>query len=536
MRLSLQKLSSIQKAVVLLLALILVLQVAVLGYFNLFHMKDHMGFDSSWNYLKSTLIWNEKTISGEGLWIETSNAQLDTPTLPAALLYGITGNIFLSYGITNLILLALLLWVLWSLLTRLNLSLCATFVGLNLLVCPYLTADFAVINDLSYISNMLTGASYYSIRALLALLVFNEIICFHRENRFRPLCIVSLLLCCLCGLSSGAFMLIVLLVPCLMYELLLAFLKADWKQLIKKESLFLYACSAILVVGRWLGKHALGIITDDTTRTWTSLEKLWTNIGAVFQGFLKLIGALPATDANVPIISPRGFPVIFFLFLALVFVLGIGLAVKKIRKDLFAEDEIPLFLLTVLLTTIVIFSLFNVQYGSSIFEERYLIIAFLALIVLVAELIDRLKPGTPFAILVMAGLILSLAVVNVKSDQTYLKNTNDSWQMEDIVETAKENNAQLAYCWGQDVWTLGLALRVYDMDRVYKDVYADGAFHHWGDYLLMEHNSDYSGPTLLIVSEPQIDDIPEEIFSQYDLVQVLDNVHIFACDHNPHGL
>lgn len=535
MKLNLPKSSGALKAAALLLALILVLQVAILGYFNLFHLKDHMGFDSSWNYLKTTLIWNEKTISGTGLWIDTSNAQLDCPAFPAVLLYGLTGNVFLASGITNMIILVLLLWALWALLTRLNLSLCAKLVALNLLVCPYLTEGFYPINDLSYMGNMLVGASYYSIRALLALLILTELIRFHQEDRFRPLCVVSLLLCGLCGLSSGVFMFIVLLAPCLLYELLLSFLKSDWKQLVKKESLFLYACCAALLFGRFLARHVFGIVANDISRTWTTIERLWTNIGAVFQGFLKLTGTLPL-NSEITILTPQGLYMVVPLFLTLVFILGVGFAIKKTRKDLHSENGVPLLLLTILLATVIIFSLFNVQYGMAIFEERYLIIAFLVLIILVACLVDRLKPKSPFAFFILAGLILSLAVADVHSDKLYQDNTNESWQMDEIVETAKENNAQLAYCWGQDVWTLGLALRVYDMDRVYKDVYADGAFHHWGDYLLMEHNSDYSGPTLLIVSEPQIDDIPEEIFSQYDLVQVLDNVHIFACDHNPHGL
>ncbi len=534
MKLSLPK-SPALKAAVLLLALILVLQVAVLGYFNLFHLKDHAGFDSSWNYLKSTLIWNEKTLSGTGLWADTSNAQLDTPTLPAALLYGITGNIWLSYGICNLILLLLILWTTWSLLTKLNLGLCAKLAALNLLVCPYLSADFSVINDLSYLGNMLAGASYYSVRALLALLVFNELLRFRREDRFRPLCIVPVLLCLLAGVSSGAFMLIVLLAPCLLYEILVAFVKADWKQLIRKESLFLYLCGAVLILGRLLGKHVLGIVIEDTTRTWTTLERLWVNIGAVFQGFLKLLGTLSATDTNVQIVSAGGFPVLFSLFLVLLFVLGVGSAIRRIRKDLLAEDGVPFFLLTVLGSTILIFSLFNVQYGSSIFEERYLIVAFLALVIMAALLVDRLESGTPFSAFILAGLILSLAVVNVQSDRTYLKTTNDSWQMDEIVEIAEQKNTRLVYCWGNDVYTVGLTLRVYDMDRIYKDMYENGVFRHWGSYLYLENHEDYSGPTLLLVANSQAEDLPDDVLDNYDFVQTLDNITVYSSDHNPLG-
>ena len=520
--------------VALLLAVMLALQFAALVYFNLFLQQSHMGFDSSWNYLKSTLIWNEKAIGGDGLWIDTSNAQLDTPTLPASLLYGITGNVFLSYGLTNLLILALIMAALWSLLSGLKLGLCAKLIALNLLLCPYLSNGFNVVNDLSYLGNMLAGASYYSVRALLALLVLREVIRFRRERRLSVPGVCSLLLCVLAGISSGMFMLIVLLVPCLVYEVIVTFIRADWKQLLRRESVYLYGCCAAVLLGRFLARHVLGIIAADVDRTWTTIERLWTNIGAVFQGFLKLIGALPVDNPNVRILG-SGVWTVLPLFLLLVFIFGIGAAVKKLRKDPLAEDGVPLLLLTVLFMTVVIFSLFNSQYGSLIFEERYLIVAFLALIILAACLVDRLEPRKPFTWFILAGLIVSLAGVNVLSDRTYLQADNAAWQMDEIAETAQQKSAGLVYTWGEHSYTLGQSLRVYDMDRIYKTLDNEGYYHHWGDYLYLEKNSDYAGPTLLLAANDQLALLPEDVMDQYPVLRSLDSVTIYYSDTNPFG-
>ena len=47
----------------LVLVLIFVCQFAMLGYFNLTQMRNHVGYDSSWNFLRSALMWDEKALS-----------------------------------------------------------------------------------------------------------------------------------------------------------------------------------------------------------------------------------------------------------------------------------------------------------------------------------------------------------------------------------------------------------------------------------------------------------------------------------------
>ena len=65
--------------------IVLIVQLSVLIYFNLFTLKEHMGYDTSWIYLKSFLIWKEKALTSAN-WVEQTSPFLDSAMLLAALL------------------------------------------------------------------------------------------------------------------------------------------------------------------------------------------------------------------------------------------------------------------------------------------------------------------------------------------------------------------------------------------------------------------------------------------------------------------
>ena len=77
-------------------------------FFNYKTLENHIGFDSSWAYLKAALMWNEKSISSN-LWADQTNAFLDSSMPLASLLFGLTGNLLFSYGFANLLVLILVL-------------------------------------------------------------------------------------------------------------------------------------------------------------------------------------------------------------------------------------------------------------------------------------------------------------------------------------------------------------------------------------------------------------------------------------------
>ncbi len=175
----------------MLLVLLLIGQALVLLYFNFTQLRNHIGYDASWVFVKSTLMWKEKAVFSHA-WIDTTNAQVDTPAILAALFYGITGHQFFSYGLANSVILSLILIVMWRILTMLDVNLASRLIALNMVICPYLTNYATTANDLGYFNSTLSGAAFYSVRVLLALLIIHEFVYINMKDRFSVVSIFTL--------------------------------------------------------------------------------------------------------------------------------------------------------------------------------------------------------------------------------------------------------------------------------------------------------------------------------------------------------
>ena len=522
------------------LILVFIFQLAALCYFNFTQLRNHMGYDSSWNFLRSALMWQERAIISPN-WSETTNLHLDTHMMLTSLLYGLTGNILLSFAIGNLLMVALLLLFLWKILGRLEVRWRARMIALNLLICPYLTTEFSLFNDLGYFSNILSGASYYTLRMLLALMIIYEFMRILQEGKIGLLAGVIWLGCLLCGFSSGVFMIVILLLPYLVYEIEMTAIRNEWRQLWAKESLFAYLCCGFVVLGKLLAMKLVHFVALDSSRTWTSLDHLWNNLGAVIQGFLKLLQVLPTVADDKPLMTVAGLARVFILVVFAILLIGaVTMAVKALKGKIKHHQEL-LFLVNLVLVNFLVFSLYNVQYGALIFEERYLIISFFAMAMLTAVFFDGLEERSVLSVLLSVAMAGSLFMVDVHSDYNYLRTTHDAWPMDEIAQLAEAQEAGVVYMWGEDLSEIRRVMRVSDLNRIYKEIPDEGGyFTHWGDYLTYDDNEEYTGPTLLICdSEKQL--VPAGVLAEYTLVDTLDyegvdtagQLAVYASDHNP---
>lgn len=512
----------------ILLGIIFVSQVLVLLYFNLFHMKDHIGYDSSWFYLKPHLILNEKSLF-VGPWVEQTSPFLDTPLLLATLIYGLTKSIFVSYAIADFIVLISVIMCVNSILKDMNVGTTSRLFAFNLIVLPYLSNGYNV-DVPDYMDVFLVGAASYSVRVLLALMIIKALIVIRNTGRINWIGWAAVLLCVVAGLSTGVFMVVVIIFPCLVYELLLVFKRNDLRILLKKESIYIYLLSAAILVGMVMSK-LLGIQVWKGPHALVPLVSLADNIFAPLLGLMKLIGVLPINDTDVQIDSMYGLLFVFPMFIFFVIVLGLAYAVKVVRsgKD---NNHIVSFFLTVIAVNYLLFSVLNFVYGSYIFEERYQITTFMIIILLVAYYLDNADLKQLFSKTIMIGLMISIMAYTTFSDVIYMGITSDVSNLEGIIDLVNEEDAELIYVWGDDLMALERPLRFYDMDHVYKSIRDEGTYYHFGDYTYYEDNEDYSGPTLLIVSNDR-NVVPEDVMEQYVLIHQLGSVSMYRSDTNP---
>ena len=77
-------------------------QIVLTTYFTIFEGKIHMGIDSSWEYLKVMVAAKEGVIFPSAFVNTTTHPEFERLIL-AVPLYKLTGNVFLAYGLTNLV-------------------------------------------------------------------------------------------------------------------------------------------------------------------------------------------------------------------------------------------------------------------------------------------------------------------------------------------------------------------------------------------------------------------------------------------------
>ena len=243
------------------LTLLLFMQLAVTIAFNLTQLRSHMGFDTSWSYLKAMLIWREKSLVSD-IWADTTAHLLDGSIVPASVLYGITGNIYLSYGLCNSFFVLILILVMRDVAKNLDLDLKGRLVTLNLMLCPFLCNGFSPRN-LGYFMVLLCGDCLYNVRSILFLISLDVVLMMVNvrkasaagENKrsgtkIRILAAVSFLLSFVCGMSSGIYVFLTCFIPLVLYSFVMAIIKNDAKLIISREMLFPFSGGVCVCLGK----------------------------------------------------------------------------------------------------------------------------------------------------------------------------------------------------------------------------------------------------------------------------------------------
>lgn len=502
-------------------------QMAVIIYINLTQMPYHVGYDASAYYLKAAEIWKQKTLF-IGHWAEQTTLELDTSLPLAALFYGWSGNIFFAYGLANCFVVFALAGVFYSILKSLKFEPMVRWICLNFLLCPYITY-VDKLNDLGYFACMMTSFSAYGVKVLIILMQLKAMLDLEEKKKKYFYLIITSALCFLTGLSSGFFVLSVGILPCFCWIAVKIFAENDIRYLKSKQIIYLLVNTAMSVFGKLAAAKILGFSAKDSSMYWMSLNSFWKNIGGIFLGYMQLISALPRwADVNIKLESIS----ITYMFCLIFFMLFIGalvLCIAGMKKRGYSWD-IVLFL-AVLAENILLFSVLYTTYENNIFESRYLIPSFMAVIAMTGYAIQHLKKERIFAYAVLAVVFIGLVYVDYNSDKRYISNKIDSQMLNEITAKAQETESEIVYIWGNDLAVEARNLRVYDLERVYKLMNDDGSFHHWGDYTYYDDGEGYIGSTMLIC-ESGSECVPAEIKEKYKLILTVEHLEIYAADEN----
>lgn len=490
-----------KKAITLFLALLLLVQLGFIAFVNLTRGDLLLDHDSGGLLRHAMAVAKEGSLWVRG-WNTPSTMEWDTVLLPAGVLYALTGNIYLSAGIGNLLICALLFFAVVSLCRNLALPREGVLFTLILLFAPY------AVGMLDYTNMLYFGGGQYAIKVSLVFLLFSLLLT-PKERRGRALHIVAMalyfpLLFLSCA-SSGSYVFLCGVVP--------AFLAYGFISLredrFDRYMLLILLASSLFAVGGNLLCQRLQASSTTAGMQLLDVSRLVPNIAACLTGLLELLGAIGTKGQNV--FSLGGIAQLSRLCVLLLLVFCVFRAGARIKKD-GSSPVLRLYTLCLcaFFVNVAILCLCDTTYGAQTFEYRYHLIGTLPLFLLPGALLYAQTPKRKLLRLVLPlGFAALLGLVTLTGMVNVLRVPSNTRQMNALYTQAKElralHQADTIFMYTPikdraDYQALSLA--AFDEDIPVHRIFEDGSIDLFNQSFLRRDNGDFGETNLVILHDP----------------------------------
>ena len=447
------------------LGALLVIQFLLFSVCNLTLIDNNLDCDNAKMFRHIMEIWERKTIAIPD-WAYMTTLELDCGSLLAIPLYGLTNNIYLAFGISNIIFTALFIAVLFYLFQGKELLyplLCA-----NMLCIPYR------LGMLDYFNMMFFAGTQYIIKVMVPLILVGIVLNVEREKEkqgklskltigFMFLYVGLLFLTCM---SSSVYVMACGIVPICIAYAAYKFLKFEK---VPVSLVVLVLLSGIcLVVGNHLNISIMGG-TRGNSMVFCSVYQMLGNISSCFFGMFELFGGA-TTSFELQIFSKEGILIVAKICLVILMLVCAILNIAEALKGKASLREI--LLLGIFVWNYFVLNVANVRAGSSTYEFRYHLIGMLPLMCLtVITLVKGLKTLQIKQQKWLLGMV-GLAIVFLLA--------GSYWQVFESGEKNAELNELTAYCKDLDVDYVYMYIGSNDSDicRVLDD---SALYMHLGD-------------------------------------------------------
>lgn len=509
---------------------VLIVEFLFLLHSNLTQMQYHIGYDASYFYNKAIEIWKQKSLLLQQ-WSDQTALNFDTSVVFAALLYGLTGNIFVSYGIVNMFFCICIMLVVYYIAKELMLSLSYRILAICLIICPYITIEFNNANDLGYYSMLLGNCQAYAGRILLSLLILLISIQLYKGYKNKIVIAVSCLWALVCGISSGVYVIMMMILPILFY-LFLKFLFGEKIKNIIYPGLYLLLNAIIIVLGKFLQAHVFEFEARDNAINLIHIGTFLNNIGSILLGFFQLIGVLP-TNADISVTSMNGLLYLWKIIYVSILIISIVVVVKCCRTNLENVIFLPL---TVVGVNVLMFAVGSFTYGSQYFEARYLIQDYILLAIFICIYLDKFSAAIKWKNVLSLAVCLGTLICSISSYAIYYNVRLDIKKYQYVISKINKIDSPVAFVSKNlgidgrnlDVFLDNKNIKVFSVNDSGTNVVED----LWGCSTAYGENAQWTGENILICEESEFDSYPASIQRYYQQVGSYDNIRIYYAATN----
>jgi len=374
-------------------------------------------------------------------WYYSTTFEIDCSSLLALPIYMLTNDIYLSFGLANIIFLAGLISIVFFLFKDKNIM--YPLLTANLFCIPY------TVGMLDYFNMLFFGGAQYIIKGALPLFFIVLILWSESaQNKkrklysFIPLTVFEFLVL-INAFSSGIYVLFVGFFPILASYALYKILKCE--KTAKLSYIIIGLTLVLSIIGIILNKIYIGG-SRGAGMTLISIYQIIANTFGCFAGIFELFGGISHDlNVDVAVLSLEGIGILLKALLVHTFIVcGIIAFIKILRKK---ADLRLVLLLSVFIWNMFVLLATNTKAGSSTYEYRYHIIGMLPLIcVSVIILLNYWNELKIFQKRIFATIvILTLICINVLSFPKALDRTDKQAELKTLCAYCDQLDVDYVY-------------------------------------------------------------------------------------------
>ncbi len=523
--------------------IVMMLEFGFVAYANLFRIPITMDNDAAKLFTHAIEMWNSKHIFIPA-WVNETMLELDTALLFAVPIFAITGDIYISFGLSNLIILLAYYFFVSGLLERMGQPVYIRSIACILLTIPY------SFGQLLYFNMMFFSGGFYGIKILVPFMLIWLITTKESDRKpsFWIIAAFTTVLTFICAVSTGPYILVAAILPITgCYIWLTAGGMRCLKDLFSK---WLISVSSIILYAQFI-TSVIGIIVTEIMQVDSSGSKIYlldykdffSNLGYILSNYFDLFGSFSDDGAIALSISGiSSFSHFALAVLTLVAILSIVLIhFKKLGNVKSIEhNKHPLYYLLVLFV-------WNLGMLFICLVEqncRYLLIVIVPMLPLTAVFYDQTISKVEGVVsrnilqILVSGFIILVALL---SDYTVMINETKPLFAHDNSKYAKVADMLAVYpekqvfLFNDMGWDEFLRAYDYKSGREYLDYETkDGGVVVHDYYRDRTDASYFDQDHLLIIDEyfATIDDMPAYLKNCYTEVDSYQNIHIYRGNVN----
>ena len=155
-----------------------------------------------------------------------------------------------------------------------------------------MTPDHFTDNNLSYYAMVLGEQGSYSVKIIAMLLLLLAIVKLEHKEKCIVTIIIATLFNILTSISSGIYVAITILVPCIVYYIVKLIYKNSYASLKNFGLIFVLAQLFISFACKSIAGHIFTFESKESSMVLTGIYDFWHNVGSIIMGYFQLFGGL----------------------------------------------------------------------------------------------------------------------------------------------------------------------------------------------------------------------------------------------------